>query len=75
MTFREFWHGCWLRHGDTIWEAQHMRCLTCGSRINVLPQAVIRGPAAIPTEVRGQPLMQAKTVRVGNVRTFRQSER
>ena len=75
MTFRELVHGCWWTHAETIWEAGHFRCLQCGTTIDVLPQAVIRGPRHHPEPVRGQPKLKAKLVRSAKVREFRQSER
>lgn len=72
---RELWYGCLFRHSsDTIWEADAMRCLRCGTVIQVLPQKRVIGPAHVPAEVRGQPKMQAKTVRPGNVTDIRERQ-
>lgn len=75
MIFRRLFFGCWFSH-DPIWEAQHFRCLTCGTVIQVLPQKLnLKGDAHIPAPVRGQPTAKAKKVRVGNVREWKRSER
>lgn len=59
MTWREFYFGCWLSHGETLWTHDVMECQRCGTVIEVLPQATIRGPAHDPEPVRGQPTGRA----------------
>lgn len=59
MTFKAFWAGCWFGHQEPIWQHDHLTCLTCGTRIDVLPQTLTRGPAHDPEPVRGQPTGRA----------------
>lgn len=59
VTLRALFAGCWFRHGEPVWEGDHLRCLTCGTVIEVLPQRLVTGPAAIPEPVRGQPKIKA----------------
>ena len=72
---------CWFGHGDTVRDRDDegrlvLRCTECGKATRVLATAVVKGPLAQPAVVKGEPLIQAKTVRQGNVREFtRQSER
>lgn len=75
MTWRAFWAGCWTSH-EPIWDGPALTCMVCGTVIQVLPQATVRGPAHDPEPVRGTPKQVAKTVRPANVREFtRESSR
>lgn len=72
-AFRRLLAGCWTH--EPIWTGTTMTCQTCGTVIEVLPQETVRGPKHDPDPVRGAPLLRAKTVRVGNVRAWKRSER
>lgn len=76
MTLRAFLFGCWSCHQETIWTHHVLTCLQCGTVIEVLPQATVRGPAHDPEPVRGVPRQVAKKQLPGNVREFtRESQR
>ena len=60
MTFRAFWSGCWFEHLEPYWTHDHLTCQRCGTRIAVLPQAIVRGPRHDPEPVRGRPNIWAK---------------
>jgi hypothetical protein len=63
-------------HKERIWAKGRLQCMACGHPVEVLPQAVIRGPAHEPDQVRGIPNVWATTVRKDNVAKFeRISER
>lgn len=75
-SLRAFFAGCFKTHQEPIWTGNVLTCLTCGTVIEVLPQATVRGPAHEPEPVRGVPKIKAKVERVGNVVGFeRQSQR
>lgn len=73
---RRVLYGCWFGgHQDLIWTANVLTCLQCGTVIPVLPGETITGPAHAQQPIRGVPKMQAKKVRVDNVREWKRSER
>lgn len=58
-TWRQLFAGCWSGCQETIWTHDVLTCLRCGTVIDVLPQATVRGPAHDPEPVRGQPTGKA----------------